>query len=182
MWITYPIVYNAFECVLQFLLQPIGLQNINNTDVEQQAFALLTASGNATRSRKGIQRTRTVPTSRYILNSRHILLVVDGFTLCLNALHGRGMCHQSLSIHRSVCRTRLAKVVSTVPRTVHHTHLFLLMPIAASPCLASASTASSGSSQSESSASGAFIGGAFLCSLCFSFSATSRLCTPSSRE
>lgn len=47
---THPIVNNAFECVLQFLLQPIGLQYIDDADVEQQAFPLLAASGNATRS------------------------------------------------------------------------------------------------------------------------------------
>lgn len=112
--VTYPIVYNAFECVLQLLLQPIGLQNINNTDVEQQAFTLLTARGNATRSGKmknRLKRLIPVPTLRFTFYLRHILLIVDGFTLCLYALHGRGMRHQSLSIHRSVCRTRLAKVI-----------------------------------------------------------------------
>jgi len=32
-------------------------------------------------------------------HSRHILLVVDGFTLRLNALHGRGVGNQPLAIH-----------------------------------------------------------------------------------
>lgn len=41
---------NTFECMLQFLLQTIGLQNINDADEQQQSFAFLTACWNTARS------------------------------------------------------------------------------------------------------------------------------------
>lgn len=49
-------MYDAFECVLQLLLQPVGLQDVDNADVEQQALALLTPCWNATRSGIGLGR------------------------------------------------------------------------------------------------------------------------------
>lgn len=118
------------------------------------------------------------------MHLRHILLIVDGLALRLNALHGRGMGHQTLSIHGSVCHTGLAFSIfiefSSLLLPPLNTHLFLLMPVAASRSLASPSAVSSGSSTSESSASGALSG--FRCSLSFSLSATSKLWTPSSSE
>lgn len=50
-WSTYPIVNNTFKRMFQLFLKTIRLENINNTNKQQQTLAAMASSGNATRTK-----------------------------------------------------------------------------------------------------------------------------------
>jgi hypothetical protein len=81
--------------VLQLLLQPVTLQNIDDTDEQQQSFPFRVPRGYPPGPAREIPND--FATSIFIC-LRHVLVFVDGLRLGLDALHGGGMRDQSLPV------------------------------------------------------------------------------------
>jgi len=89
---------DTLERVLQLLLQPIRLQDVDDANEEEQSLTFVIARWNAagTGSSKQKEDTRVEIRSWKSIQSvsqysRHVFLLVNRLALCLDTLHGRGM-------------------------------------------------------------------------------------------